>query len=215
MARDPARTRRAPSRAVNQSGRPRRRAPEASRDAILDAALRCFAKRGYHETSVDDIAARARLSKGAIYWHFAGKRELFLALMDRAMAHDVELARAVGAAPDWRGALHELLTRSPAYIERELPLVKLSLQHLLQSGLDEGIRARSEQKQERWNTIVEKHLARGVAEGRLRPFAPGDVTLAIGAAIAGLTLLRLTQPELPLDSVWPVLEEIFGKGLEK
>ena len=211
MARGPARTR----RALNQAGRPRRRAPEASRDAILDAALRCFARRGYHETSVDDIAARARLSKGAIYWHFAGKRELFLALMDRAMAHDVELARAVGAAPDWRAALHELLARSPAYIERELPLVKLSLQHLLQSGLDEGIRARSEQKQERWNTVVEQKLAQGVAEGRLRPFAPGDVTLAIGAAIAGLTLFRLAQPEMNLDSVWPVLEEIFGKGLER
>ena len=79
MARDPARTR----RAVNRAGRPRRRAPEASRDAILDAALRCFAKRGYHETSVDDIAERARLSKGAIYWHFAGKRELFLAWFAR------------------------------------------------------------------------------------------------------------------------------------
>ncbi|HTO06541.1 MAG TPA: helix-turn-helix domain-containing protein [Myxococcota bacterium] len=214
MARDPARSRRALRRSSNRAGRPRRRAPEASRDAILDAALRCFAKRGYHETSVDDIAARAKLSKGAVYWHFAGKRELFLALMDRAMAHDVELARAVGAAPDWRAALHELLARSPAYVERELPLVKLSLQHLLQGGLDEGIRARTEQKQERWNTIVEKHLARGVAEGRLRPFAPGDVTLAIGAAIAGLTLLRLTQPDMKLDSVWSVLEEIFGKGLE-
>jgi len=199
---------------VNRAGRPRRRAPEASRDAILDAALRCFAKRGYHETSVDDIATRAKLSKGAVYWHFAGKRELFLALMDRALAHDVELAQAVAAAPDWRGALHELLSRSPAYIDRELPLVKLSLQHLLQTGVDEGVRARSDQKQERWNTIVEKHLARGVADGTLRPFAPQDVTMAIGAAIAGLTLLRLTRPDLRVDSVWAALEEIFGKGLE-
>src|SRR5262249_17474404 len=163
---------------------------------------------------VADVAGRPGLWKGAIYWHFAGKRELFLALMDRAMAHDVELARAVGAAPDWRGALHELLARSPAYIERELPLVRVSLQRLLHSGIDEGFRLRSEQKHERWNTVVEQQLARGVAEGRLRPFAPADVTLAIGAAIAGLTLLRLTQPEIKLDSVWSVLEQIFGRGLE-
>jgi TetR/AcrR family transcriptional regulator, acrAB operon repressor len=200
-------------RAVNRAGRVRRRAPEASRDAILDAALRCFARRGYHETSIDDIAARAKLSKGAVYWHFAGKRALFLALMDRALEHDRELARAVAAAPDWRAALHELLSRSPAYIERELPLVKLSLQHLLQSGLDEGVRARSEAKQERWNAIVEQKLARGVAEGSVSTLAPQDVALAIGAAIAGLTLLKLTRPELPLDSVWRTVEEIFARGL--
>ena len=202
------------NRTVNRAGRPRRRAPEASRDAILDAALRCFAKRGYHETSVDDIAARARLSKGAIYWHFEGKRELFLALMDRALVHDLELARAVNAAPDWRAALHVLLTRTPEYVDRELPLVKLSLQHLLATGMDEGVRVRSEQKVERWNGVVERQLAKGMADGSLRAFAPEDVTLAIGAAIAGLTLMRLTRPDLPLASVYRALEEIVARGLE-
>jgi TetR/AcrR family acrAB operon transcriptional repressor len=210
-----ARGQRSTQRAVNRAGRVRRRAPEASRDAILDAALRCFAKRGYHETSVDDIAARARLSKGAIYWHFAGKRELFLALLDRAMAHDVELARAVAAAPDWRAALHELLSRSPAYVERELPLVKLSLQHLLATGIDEAVRARSDHKVERWNSVVEKHFARGVAAGNLRDLPAQDVTLAIGAAIAGLTLMRLTRPDIELSSVWRAVEEIFDRGLQK
>jgi AcrR family transcriptional regulator len=204
------RTRRA---AKPSAKRTRRRAPEAARGAILDAALSCFAKRGYHDTSVDDIAARARLSKGAIYWHFAGKRELFLALMDRALADEAALAKAVAEAPDWRGALRELFARTPEYVEREMPLVKLSLQHLLQVGSDEGVRVRSEQKQERWNAIVEKQLARGVAEGTLRALAPEDVTLAIGAAITGLTLMRLTRPDLPLDSVWSALEEIFGRGI--
>ncbi|HKC49666.1 MAG TPA: helix-turn-helix domain-containing protein, partial [Myxococcota bacterium] len=124
MARGTARARR-----TRPAGKPaRRRAPAASRDAILDAALRCFAKRGYHETSVDDIAARARLSKGAIYWHFAGKRELFLALIDRALEYDALLAKAVAEAPDWRAGLRELFVRSREYLEGELPLVKLSLQ---------------------------------------------------------------------------------------
>jgi TetR/AcrR family acrAB operon transcriptional repressor len=191
----------------------RRRAPEASRDAILDAALRCFAKRGYHETSIDDIAARARLSKGAVYWHFEGKRELFLALMDRALGYQESLARAVADAPDWRSALRELFERAPEYVERDLPLVKLSLQHVLQDGIDESVRVRSEEKQERWNAIVERQLARGVAQGTLRAVVPEDVTLAIGAAISGLTLLRLTHPELDLASVWRLMEEIFGRGI--
>jgi len=202
------------ARRTRPAGKPaRRRAPAASRDAILDAALRCFAKRGYHETSVDDIAARARLSKGAIYWHFAGKRELFLALIDRALEYDALLAKAVAEAPDWRAGLRELFVRSREYLEGELPLVKLSLQHLLQSGVDDGVRARSEQKQERWTALIEKQLARGVAEGTSRALAPRDVTLAIGSAISGLTLLRLTRPEIDLSSVWREVEEIFARGL--
>src|SRR5262249_35035295 len=147
------------------------------------------------------------------YWHFSGKRALFLALLDRAMEHDRELARAVTAATDWRAALHEMFSRSPDYVERELPLVKLSLQHLLQSGLGEGLRTRAEDKQERWNAIVEAKLARGVADGDVHALAPSDVTLAIGAAVAGLTLIRLTRPEIPLESVWRAIEEIFSRGL--
>ena len=50
---------------------------------ILGAARRCFSEAGYHETRVDEIARRAGLSKGAIYWYFNGKRELFLALFER------------------------------------------------------------------------------------------------------------------------------------
>jgi len=192
----------------------RRRAPEASRDAILDAALRCFGKRGYHQTSVDDIAERARLSKGAIYWHFPGKRDLFIALMDRALEHDRMLSAAVAAAPDWRSALRELFALSPEYVERELSLVKLSLQHVLESGVDDALRSRTDEKQERWTSLVEKHLARAVAEGSARAVAPQDVVGAIGAVIAGLTLLRITRPDLPLDTVWREVEEIFARGLE-
>src|SRR5262249_15763297 len=137
------------------------------------------------------------------------------ALLDRALAHDVELAREVAAAPDWRAALHELLALAPTYIERDLSLAKLSLQHVLQEGIDDAVRQRSEEKVERWNTVVEEKLARGMGDGSLRALAPPDVTLALGAAIAGLTLMRLTRPELPLASVWRALEEIFGQGLTK
>ena len=76
-----------------------RRKPEISRGEILDAALACFSARGYHETSVDDIATRAGLSKGAIYWHFEGKRELFLALVDRFSEPALADLESVAEAP--------------------------------------------------------------------------------------------------------------------
>ena len=63
-------------------GRARRAAPETRREEILEAALACFSARGYHGSTVDDIAAGAGLSKGAVYWHFEGKEDVFLALFD-------------------------------------------------------------------------------------------------------------------------------------
>jgi AcrR family transcriptional regulator len=191
-----------------------RRAPEVSRGEILDAALACFSARGYHETSVDDIAERAGLSKGAIYWHFAGKRELFLALLDRAVEPGLALATTVAEAPDWRAALHELFTRVPKQVEEGMPLLKLALDFIKLGADDPGIRVRAEQKQEVWNAAVQAQLARGVAAGKLRPVAAHDVMLVIGATISGLMLHKLMRPELDLEAAWRAAEEIFWRGLE-
>src|SRR3954469_8380359 len=53
-----------------------------ARDELLTAALQVFARRGYREAGVDEIAAEAGYSKGALYWHFSGKEELLMALLE-------------------------------------------------------------------------------------------------------------------------------------
>ena len=53
-----------------------------AREELLSAALRVFARRGYREARVDEIAAEAGYSKGALYWHFSGKEELLIALLE-------------------------------------------------------------------------------------------------------------------------------------
>lgn len=54
-----------------------------TREAILDAALGCFNRRGLSKATLDDIACAARVTRGAVYWHFKGKREILRALRDR------------------------------------------------------------------------------------------------------------------------------------
>jgi len=190
-----------------------RRKPEISRGEILDAALACFAARGYHETSVDDIAARAGLSKGAIYWHFDGKRELFLAIVDRFTETALADLAAVADAPDWRAALHAVFARVRERLDVGMPLFKLGLEYIAQSARDDEIRVRAERAQGVWKATMEKQIARGVAEGTLRPVAAGEGGLVIDATIDGLMLAKLVRPELDLDSAWRVAEEIFWRGL--
>src|SRR3954452_22437581 len=49
---------------------------------LLDAAERVLAERGYRGASVDRVVAEAGLTKGAFYWNFASKEELFLGLLE-------------------------------------------------------------------------------------------------------------------------------------
>ena len=56
---------------------------EKSRQQILAAARKTFAKRGVSRTSLDQIAKEAKVTRGAIYWHFKNKAELFFAMRDQ------------------------------------------------------------------------------------------------------------------------------------
>lgn len=60
---------------VNKPGKDRKK-------DILDAAMRCYTKKGYHSTTIDDIAKEAKLTKGGVYWHFKSKWSIFLAILD-------------------------------------------------------------------------------------------------------------------------------------
>ncbi len=55
----------------------------ATRSSLVDEAARLFAARGYAGTSLDEVVARAAVTKGALYHHFAGKQDLFRAVFER------------------------------------------------------------------------------------------------------------------------------------
>src|SRR3990172_835325 len=59
----------------------------ATREDIIVACLELFARRGFHNTSISDIANSAGITKGAIYWHFQNKEALFAAILDK-MKHN-------------------------------------------------------------------------------------------------------------------------------
>ena len=55
---------------------------QKTRNDILDSAAKIFSERGVHRTSLEDIAKDAQVTRGAIYWHFKNKAEIFDALHD-------------------------------------------------------------------------------------------------------------------------------------
>ncbi|MGB3484696.1 MAG: TetR/AcrR family transcriptional regulator [Mycobacterium sp.] len=72
-----------------------KRLPRAVREQqMLDAAVQVFSVNGYHETSMDAIAARAEISKPMLYLYYGSKEELFGACLTRELSRFVEAVRA-------------------------------------------------------------------------------------------------------------------------
>jgi len=71
-----------------------------TRSAIIDASMSLFARRGYHGTSISHIAQMTGLTKGALYWYFKGKEDLFLTVLDtiRENWQQTVMARVEGAS---------------------------------------------------------------------------------------------------------------------
>ena len=82
---------------------------EATRAALLEEATALFAEGGYSGTSLEDVASASRVTRGAVYHHFAGKQALFEAVLDaqeqRATAEVLETAAAAGSGDPWQAAM--------------------------------------------------------------------------------------------------------------
>src|SRR5260221_9541998 len=74
---------------------------EATRDALIEAARALFAERGYAGVGTEEIVRAAGITRGALYHHFDGKRDLFEAVYERVEA---ELAQRVGTSALRAGA---------------------------------------------------------------------------------------------------------------
>jgi AcrR family transcriptional regulator len=73
---------------------------EETQGKILDAAEAVFSEQGFEKTQLEEIAARAGYTRGAIYAHYASKEDLFLALMDqRVLTKFSAMRQAVEAEP--------------------------------------------------------------------------------------------------------------------
>ncbi|RZT88223.1 TetR family transcriptional regulator [Pseudonocardia sediminis] len=108
---------------------------ESTRDAVLDCAATLFCEKGYGSTSLDEVAAAARVTKGAIYHHFANKAAVMTALIDRLerAGHDrlharfVELSATTDPATAGLAVIDEflLMCSDPVYgglVFREAPI---------------------------------------------------------------------------------------------
>jgi AcrR family transcriptional regulator len=168
-----------------------------AREELLTAALRVFAERGYRDAGVDDIAAAAGYSKGALYWHFSGKEELLAALLEERVDPPMrEMFRALESAPPEQDMSVEGSRDFARRLTHERDAVLLEREYWSLAIRDPELRARYVARQ----TEMRGALARAL-EARARhlgiphlPMAAEDFARVVMGIIGGLTVDELIEP---------------------
>lgn len=173
-----------------------------TRTRILDAAGRCFARKGFASASLDEVAAEAGLTKGAVYWHFAGKDDLFFALldarcaeMDRAMPAIVAAATSAGqAARDPKRALTTLIAGIVRHLGDDPNWPRLFIEFFGQTR-DPAVRSRFGQRYLESYADVAAMVRAGIPTGSVPRGDADDLAVFWIALIDGLMLAWLVNPD--------------------
>jgi len=128
---------------VDRRSRTARAEGKDAREHLLHAAAEVFSERGFKDASVDEIATRAGYSKGALYWHFESKDELFFALIDASVdapAH--EMIELFQSAPPEQDMAPEGSRRFVKLLRDKRELLLLDHEYWSQAVRDPELRAR-------------------------------------------------------------------------
>ncbi|GGC89628.1 TetR family transcriptional regulator [Tersicoccus solisilvae] len=162
---------------------------------LLDAAAAAFTRRGFAQTTIDDIALAVGGTKGLVYYHFRSKFDVFLAVYDRGVAMVREAVDPLADAPG-------------SGLERLRPMATAHVMNLMEnfpyhSVVHQGVRDQSSESltvgqrdalvglnrsREEYELMFRRVIAEGIADGSLRPV---DAALAARVLLSSLNAVDL------------------------
>jgi AcrR family transcriptional regulator len=184
-------------RRVDRRTRAARAEGRHAREELLTAAVHVFARRGYEQAGVDEIAAEAGYSKGALYWHFSGKEELLTALLDeRIDAPAREMVALLQSGPADRDMSVEAASAFARRLREQREAVLLDREYWSLAIRDPALRARYIARQ----TDLRRALAAAL-QARMRhlgtpdlPMGAEQVARIVMTIVGGLAVDELIEP---------------------
>ena len=160
---------------------------EATRAKLLTAAAEEFARAGFERASVDAISLAAGYAKGTIYNYFPSKEELFLAVVEEALAQAAATAPVPADASAWE-RLTAVLAGFCGWASQQDPLARVLVRECLMGT--PGLYPRVIGAEGPLTGELEGIIAEGIADGEVRNDVPAGV---LALAVAGLADLALAQ----------------------
>lgn len=177
----------------------------ARRAEILQAAEACFARQGFHQTTIADVIAESGLSAGCIYGHFASKDELIQAIGEHRHGRDAALLAAARDIPDPLEGLRAIARASLADMQKEegLRSRRIALQLWAEALRDDAIREQVTEGVRKPIVLIAELLQRAQRLGVVdRAVNPRSIARTMVAMFQGFVLQRLWgEPFSPAEAM--------------
>lgn len=151
---------------------PRQLLTRSARPAILAAARRLFAQRGFAGTSMREIALAAGVSKAAIYHHFQDKRHLYRELLDAGIAALTAAMRRIPQTGPARAQLARILLLHLEFAREHADLLRMLVREQWRAGEQRSVSGAVARHRQEEMALLAAVLRRGVAGGEFKPVDP-------------------------------------------
>ena len=155
---------------------------EAKRQAVLQAAAQLFNERGFHATSLDDIAARLHVSKPTLYYYVKNKDEILLQCVSQGLEmtlQGIEASRAAGG-----NAVAQLRACMAAYADIVMQPFGMCLIRVGDEEVPEPSRTELRRMKSEIDLAFRRLVAQGVQEGSLAPCDPKMTAFTIAGGLS-------------------------------
>jgi AcrR family transcriptional regulator len=192
----------------------RKQRQEHTRTCLLEAAGRVFARRGLQQASVDEVAADAGFTKGAVYANFGSKEELFLEMLDAQFAlrlQEMDRALSTDEPPEAqaRAAGRDFVD----HLNLDPDWSRLFFEAGLHASRDETFRAELLSRYDAMRRRMADVLRHRAEAGGFDPGVPFEQLATMVFAMAnGVAFERLVEPEAVPDELFSSMLELFALG---
>lgn len=194
---------------------------EKTRQDLLKAALSIFSQKGYASTTLEDVAQEAGVTRGAIYWHFGGKAEMYNALLDKYSARASDIVQdAASEGGRMVQILRRIFVRLLEAVESDQALRAVMEINLFKTEYSPELADTFSKQIESSRTLlsgIAQAMQQGIAAGELRSdLDPADMARAFIAFQNGILHLWLMDPSaFELGERAPQMAEILMVGIAR
>ena len=189
---------------------------EERRSQIVASAVKVFARKGFANARMDDVAAEAGLSKGLLYWYFASKDELMTAIADLLFGGELlKMQNLPGEGLSAHACLKKCLEIFSADLRSHLKLMPVMYEFYALAFRSRTVRRVMRHYLQSFVAILEPILQKGMEQGE---FAKGDTrqtALAMVSILQGTLLTWAHDPNMvQVEEQLSMSAALIFKGLE-
>lgn len=183
-----------------------------TRERILNAAINIFSQKGYHDTRVDEIVAASETSKGAVYFHFPSKQDIFLGLVDEfALRLERQLIKVIEQEHSGVNKVDAALAACMLTFEKYHKLAKIFLIQAV--GLGSPFEIKRQEIHDHFSGLVKSYLDEALLDGDIPEMDTGIAALAWMGAINEVVMHWVLTGDPSPERSLPALRSLLLRSI--